>query len=161
MVGAHPPPPYLRSTTAVHSRKSRLATLRRSRGGSTAVMAVLPRCYHSQWSSWHRHQPAVVTQWNRHVRSDTAVVPPWFRRGSAVIPLLFRSSTAKKTRVWRVGGTMKNYWHTVSIRWWRFWQQNRGGTAPPVWRGYIQSDCSMLGNMNECAYILPLRNRTV
>ena len=41
-----PSPPCLRSTISVQSRKRRLATLRRSRGVSTAVMAVLPRCYH-------------------------------------------------------------------------------------------------------------------
>ena len=53
--------------------------LRRSRGVSTAVTAVLPRCYHligpavlpptpqlsRQSSPWHRHQTAFVTQRNR------------------------------------------------------------------------------------------------
>ena len=85
---APPSPPCLRSTVAVQSRKIRLTTLRRSRGVSTAVMAVLPRCNHltgpavlpptpqlcRQRSPWHRHQTAVVTQWDRHVRCHTAVV---------------------------------------------------------------------------------------
>ena len=39
-------PPRLRSTTTVQLRQSRLTLLRRSRGVSTAVMAVLRRCYH-------------------------------------------------------------------------------------------------------------------
>ena len=39
----HPSPPCLHSTTAVQSRKCRLATLRRSRGGSTAVKCVTGR----------------------------------------------------------------------------------------------------------------------
>ena len=43
---APPSPPCLRSTIAVQSRTLRLATLHRSCGVTTAVMAVLPRWYH-------------------------------------------------------------------------------------------------------------------
>ena len=81
------PPKYNRRAIA---KKSRLAPLRRCRCVSTAVMALLPRCCHltgpvalpptpqcyAKLSPWHRHQTTVVTQWDRHVRSDTAVVLP-------------------------------------------------------------------------------------
>ena len=55
---APPSPLCLRSTIAVQSRKSRLATLRRSRGVSTAVMAVLP------------------PHWPHSAAANTAVMPP-------------------------------------------------------------------------------------
>ena len=114
------------SITAVHpqynrraiAKKSRLAIQRRSRGFSTAVMAVLPRCYHitgpavlprtpqscRQWSPWHRRQTAVVTPWDRYVRSDNAVVPPH----------------REEENVWRVETNFEKLL-AVSLRWWRFW----------------------------------------
>ena len=123
------PPQHNRRAIA---KQSKLATLRRSRGVSTADMAVLPRCYYltgpavlpptpqssRKWSPWHRHQTAVVTSWDRHVRIDNAVVPP-HREEKCV---------TGSVKLWKTTGGIT----TVMA----VWTKNRSGTAPPVWRGY-------------------------
>ena len=107
--------------------------MRRSRGVSTAVMAVLPRCYHltgpailpptpqscRQWSPWHRHQTAVVTPWDRHVRSDNAVVPPHREEEKCV---------TGSGKLWQTTGGVTTVMAVLT--------KNRSGTAPPAWRGY-------------------------
>ena len=135
------PPQHNRRAIA---QKSRLATLRRSRGVSTSVMAVQPRCYHltdpavlpqtprscRQWSPWNRHQTAVVTPWDRHVRSDNAVVPPHREEEKCM---------TGSGKLWKTTGGVT----TVMA----VWTKNRSGTAPPVWRGYdwrvVSSGCGL------------------
>ena len=132
------PPQHNRRAIA---KQSKLASLRRSRGVSTADMAVLPRCYHltgpavlpptpqssRKLSPWHRHQTAVVTPWDRHVRIDNAVVPPHREEEKCV---------TGSGKLWKTTGGVT----TVMA----VWTKNRSGTGPPVWRGYYIVASSLL-----------------
>ena len=127
---APPSPQCLRSTTDVQSRNK---VNWRPYGDPVAFLLRIRRCYHltgpavlpptpqssRKWSPWHRHQTAVVTPWDRHVRRDTAVVPPHREEEKCV---------TGSGKLWKTTGGVT----TVMA----VWTKNRSGTAPPVWRGY-------------------------
>ena len=78
---------------------------------------------------------AVAPPSNRSGNSMGSPCPQWHRRGSAVIPPWFRSSTAKKNtcvtgrgKLWKTTGGVTTVMAVLA--------KNRSGTAPPVWRGY-------------------------
>ena len=129
-------PPCLRSTTAVQSRKCRLATLWRSRCGSTAVKCVTGRGKLLKTTGGVATVTAVLIK----TRSGTAppvwrgIIPPcnrekvdWRPYGDPVAVLLWWTGVTGRGKLWNTTGGVITVMAVLT--------KNRSGNAPPVWRG--------------------------
>ena len=100
---------------------------------------------------WFRRGSAMVPPW---FRRGSAMVPPWFRRGSAVVPPWFRRGSAVVPPWFRHGSAQKN----ESSTWYKMWTLSfclrshpkpcKGGIVPYIWNYVAPTTLLLWGTWN-------------